>query len=901
LRAAGSAAARKGRETSRDVIRGSTAGRPLQVPLRDHASDRQPEMRHVRGAELSVESLRLSVGLFCGFIGAFFLVAPHRFTGPPYEHLLIFRSWLGGAVLAAGVGLLAVAVVRPQRSLRAAAHLAAGLALLGLAQGFARDHAWPGVIVYCVLGLGIAASAFRREPQRPARPAAPAGGDLFALLMGVIAALVGALVIVLPGATGNRLILDHREIVAALGCFMALSGSLLVHVELRRSPPRALVRTAHLATGAALVAFGIFAVVPEPSSTGIAFYWGCGLGLALLPWQRERLSAFDSAALGSRLALASVLATAVSLIVVVAVVTAQEERLGTEQALAVQQVEATAIARNVRDYVELNGARAAAVAAMAGRLPIEPRLQTALLERSLPLYRDAALLLTLDNAGKLIGAGVRTGGASGASGVRMPSAATLHDIAAGNSAPRAAPDALPVQLEVDRPLSDHARILLSAPVRGLDGGRLGVLVMGFDAAALAHRIERPGSIVTLADGFGTTIASRDDTGLPVDRNSRLATGWDHQFKSGSPPIPGQFLSSFAVVPSLGWVVAVERPHLTALAGITRGREVAFGLLLLVIPLAAAVGIAAAHHIARPLGTLADAVDELAAGNPSAPLQPSGITEVERLSAAFEVMRDRLAARTLESERLAAELRARADALAGSDRRKDEFLAMLAHELRNPLGVIATASYLLAQTEWPSPSAGRAVAIVQRQTQHLVRLVEDLLDMSRITRGKVELRREELDLVQIVQHAVETTRPILAARRHRLELDLPAAPLPLYADATRLEQVLSNLIRNAAKFTESGGLIELAVQSDGGPLAEVRVRDNGIGISPDLLPRIFDLFTQGDQGLDRSVGGLGIGLTLVRTLVEMHGGRVEARSEGVGKGSEFVVRLPLLAGTLHTVA
>jgi len=186
-----------------------------------------------------------------------------------------------------------------------------------------------------------------------------------------------------------------------------------------------------------------------------------------------------------------------------------------------------------------------------------------------------------------------------------------------------------------------------------------------------------------------------------------------------------------------------------------------------------------------------------------------------------------------------------------------------------------------------------VAVIQRQIQHLVRLVDDLLDVSRITRGKVELRRQRIDLGDVVRQTVETVKPLMDAKSHILTVDLPAEPLPLDADPTRLEQVLGNLLRNAAKFTDPGGLIGLAVRRENGQ-AFVAVHDNGVGIAPDLLPQIFDLFTQGQHGLDRTGAGLGIGLTLVRSLVEMHGGKVEAHSAGLGAGATMVVKLPLAA-------
>jgi signal transduction histidine kinase len=348
-----------------------------------------------------------------------------------------------------------------------------------------------------------------------------------------------------------------------------------------------------------------------------------------------------------------------------------------------------------------------------------------------------------------------------------------------------------------------------------------------------------------------------------------------------------------MVPALGWVVAVEQPRSAALAGVRRGRDFALGLLVLVIPLAIVAGVVVARRIARPLGRLADAVSELTAGNMAVPIDTrGGVTEVARLGAAFREMRDRLAERTQESERLAAELRARAETLAEMDRRKNDFLAMLAHELRNPLGAIANASYILEQCEPADPQMERAVTIIRRQIQHLVRMIEDLLDVSRITRGKVELRREPLDLGVVVAHAVETARPLAEAKQQTLREALASEPLPLNGDATRLEQVLSNLLRNAVKFTRQGGTIEVSLARDGGAEAVVTVRDDGIGIAPDLLPRVFDLFAQGEQTLDRAGAGLGIGLTLVRRLVEMHGGRVKAASAGPGQGSEFEVRLPL---------
>jgi PAS domain S-box-containing protein len=244
----------------------------------------------------------------------------------------------------------------------------------------------------------------------------------------------------------------------------------------------------------------------------------------------------------------------------------------------------------------------------------------------------------------------------------------------------------------------------------------------------------------------------------------------------------------------------------------------------------------------------------------------------------------------QQKRLEQELRQRAEELAEADRRKDEFLALLAHELRNPLAPIRNALHIMKQPGVAAAVVGQVRDMMERQLRHMTRMIDDLLDVSRITRGKIELRREVVDLTVAARHVLETVRPLMEENRHELTVALPEQPLRLEADPTRLEQILFNLLTNAARYTEPGGRIWLTAQSaDGG--VEVRVRDTGTGIDPKILPHIFEPFVQGTRRLDRSRGGLGIGLTLVRRLVELHGGTVQAVSAGPGQGSEFIVRLP----------
>ncbi|MFO0877449.1 MAG: PAS domain S-box protein [Gemmataceae bacterium] len=232
------------------------------------------------------------------------------------------------------------------------------------------------------------------------------------------------------------------------------------------------------------------------------------------------------------------------------------------------------------------------------------------------------------------------------------------------------------------------------------------------------------------------------------------------------------------------------------------------------------------------------------------------------------------------------------ALKEADRRKDEFLATLAHELRNPLAPVRHAIQILHLRESPSEEVVWARDMIDRQIQQMTRLIDDLMDVSRIARGRLELRKERIELAKVVQGAVETSRPLIEKQQHALALALPPEPIYLDGDLTRLAQVFANLLNNAAKYTAPGGHIWLTAERQGGEVV-VSVRDTGEGIPPDMLPRVWEMFTQVGRTLQHSQGGVGIGLHLVQRLVEMHGGRVEAHSEGVGKGSEFLVRLPLL--------
>jgi signal transduction histidine kinase len=245
-----------------------------------------------------------------------------------------------------------------------------------------------------------------------------------------------------------------------------------------------------------------------------------------------------------------------------------------------------------------------------------------------------------------------------------------------------------------------------------------------------------------------------------------------------------------------------------------------------------------------------------------------------------------------------ELRRRADALVEADKRKDEFLAMLAHELRNPLAAITTAMPLLRRYCGEPIQRDRfdgIAAVIERQSRHLARLIDDLLDVSRFSRGQIELRRSTVDVRDALDDAADASRPLFATRGQELVIAMPGEPLWMIADAARLQQVFTNLLDNASKYSERGTRVTVevsVVMEDGRRFARILVRDQGLGIEPSVLPHIFELFVQADHSLERTRGGMGIGLTLVKRMVELHGGQALARSDGLGKGSEFELRLPL---------
>ena len=396
---------------------------------------------------------------------------------------------------------------------------------------------------------------------------------------------------------------------------------------------------------------------------------------------------------------------------------------------------------------------------------------------------------------------------------------------------------------------------------------------------------------------------RDWVGVMVDRNNRIVARTHNPgesvgqlasqslraalAESSSGWFRGSTIEGTAVYTSFrrsettDWIFAMGIPARTVEQIGERTRWTLASGLLVALGLAIALAILVGRSISGPIGSLAAATKALGQGDPIAIPEEIRVSEVRTLAAAVreagQAVRERQGLVEREKE-----------AYRAADRTKDEFLAMLSHELRTPLAALTTAAHVLRMAREDNDKATQARGVIERQTKHMARLVEDLLDVSRVAMGKVALQRETIDLGEVVENLVAGWRSVRRLDRH--QVTHATVPVWIDADRTRIDQIASNLLDNALKFTPPGGKIEITVRQESGD-AVLRVADDGEGLAPEAMGRIFDLFAQGLQGLDRSRGGLGIGLALVKHLAEMHGGTVTVTSEGAGRGSVFTVRLP----------
>jgi signal transduction histidine kinase/ActR/RegA family two-component response regulator len=449
------------------------------------------------------------------------------------------------------------------------------------------------------------------------------------------------------------------------------------------------------------------------------------------------------------------------------------------------------------------------------------------------------------------------------------------------------------------------RLVTAVALPIMKDGRRHVLAIGFGTDHFSQMLAAAGLPddwqVDLVDRAGKLVASSSGPIGLVGKNvppALVAAGargregmLDIQLRNGG---PGVVALNHAAA---GWIVAVGAPAQAVAAAPGGARRAAALALVAALVGAAAVSAWFGRGHARSIGSALEAASSLGRGE-LPPQRRSRIVEIDRLLAALrqagnELTRTQATRDSAGNERQSQLERAQqARQMAEEENRaKDQFLAMLGHELRNPLAPIGTAAQLLKMPDLDGHRARYAGDVIGRQVEHMNRLLSDMLDVSRVTRGLVTLNLEDVDLRNVVERAVEQTRPLMEERQHRLELRLPSQPVTVRGDQTRLTQVVANLLTNSAKYTQPHGAIQLSLGGTGNE-ATLSVADDGEGITPELLPRVFDLFSQGERKADRAQGGLGLGLALVRSLVQLHGGSVEASSSGRGGGSLFTVRLPL---------
>jgi signal transduction histidine kinase/ActR/RegA family two-component response regulator len=398
-------------------------------------------------------------------------------------------------------------------------------------------------------------------------------------------------------------------------------------------------------------------------------------------------------------------------------------------------------------------------------------------------------------------------------------------------------------------------------------------------------VDAKGRRVARTRGFDSTIGTPPSPTLA----GRMASA-EREWRGVTRTTEGdEVYTSFVRLRDSGWAIAIGIPPSAVEAGANRSLAVLGGGIVLSLLLGGVAALVAARSINGPMGELRTAAQSLGEGKPPSPPR-TDIREIQEVGEALIASaRQRAASEVEREDLLASEKAARAEAEA-ANRAKDEFLAMLGHELRNPLGAIANAIHILEDSRAGAAVLTRVRGVIARQATHLARLTDDLLDAGRAMMGKIVLRSEPLDLAAAAAEALATLRATGRASSHRIVENLNCAWVS--ADAIRLEQIISNLVVNAVKYTPTGGTINVSVKCVGGD-AILCVSDDGIGLSPELAARAFDLFVQGDRGLDRAEGGLGIGLTLVKRLAQLHGGDASVASAGAGKGSAFTVRFPAI--------
>jgi signal transduction histidine kinase len=843
---------------------------------------------------LDAGALRWTSGAYLALLGALMLVAPHQFDGPAFAGLRAQLPWWGVVYFLAGAALVGIGALGPDRRAAALGHAVAGAALLLLASGVAAVGAWLGATGYAALGLANAAAAARAALARP-EPIGPAG-DLAAATVGLGSVASGLIVFLLPAQLGGPVFDPVRGLLPLYAAGYLIAGAGVAWTHLRPGAPRPVIWAVHLLLAATLWAF-VAPFVPLRVWTGVLYAGLFGALLVATPLRLPVRASPGPPSLRTRLAVALAAAAALPLVAAVALTADRQEMAARDGALVGERDLAAAVAVGVERFVAMHRAAVAALAAEAdllARPAAEQRQRLAAVARQ---YPDVYILGTFDAAGRGL---ARTDDLPPA-----PSSAFAERVTASGA------------ILVERATSlTLGRLVLGvgAPVRDAGGRVAGVVAGGVDpprlAMQLAHASQRPDAAVFLVDADGRALAHPDN---------RLVTAAADL--SGRPPVAaarggapgalayaaaeGERFAGYAPVGELGWTVVAERPAAAVLADARRGRDLAYGALLIVLAAAAAGGWLLAGGLAAPLGALAAATGRLGEGGADEPLPTlptGGVREIEALAAAFGALRERLAARTAERDATEAALRGAAaerarlyaaeqqarEAAEAAVRTRSEFLSVAAHELRNPIAALRGYAQLAARQLAGEPDRARlagALAELERQTTRLNDLVGRLLDVARIDSGKLTLEPRMTDLRVLVEDVVATVRttspdhPVVVRAPERVEA---------VVDPLRVEQVLANLLGNAVKFSPPGSPVEVELSAGGDGHVRLAVRDRGVGVPPERRDRLFEPFHQAHgEGYG---GGMGLGLYVSRQVAELHGGAIGAEFPSDG-GARFVLTLP----------
>lgn len=839
---------------------------PAQPTIYDHtvARSRMPRQLGMNLGQLRVATLRWAIGGFCLAIGALMCVVPHQFSSPAFALIRAYLPWVGNIYLAAGAALIGVAALRPRRSLTMAGHAAAGGALLFYALMFLSTAAWGAWPLYLALSLGTIGAGLL--PSDRDRPASERGGDLFAIVMGICAVSVGLVMLLLPGQFQLSIYDLLRPYLRWFGVVFIGSGGLLVLVHLRLGQPRPLYWPAHVLIAGAFFVYMALVSVPNRGISGIAFYGGFGLLLALLPRLGPALGRMDARSLQIRQALILAATAAIPLTLTVTIITDQQERIALDRALDEQQVLATLAAQNISDDVLYHrGAVAALAAGLADTS--DAAAQERQLGQLQAAYAEILACATFDAAGARI--------AGGNDAVLVPDAA-------------AGPRATQPTVALSRSAAGQPPVLvISAPIGSAErfGGVVTCELM------LPSFETHMGPVVSLQN---YDIYAVDEAGREIARVG-AKPGTPPEDRSQTPAVlalraagaPGALqygqgaeveLSGYAPVPGLGWGLIVEQRAATALTSVWLAREIAFALLVAVVGAAMVAGAVLARRLTAPLDTLAHAVDRFTNGDADAWLPQGAPTEVTRLTSAFERMRERVMSSAAEREE--------------AIRLRDTLFSVAAHELKTPLtsllGQIQLLQRRAAREGTLAERDQRSLAVVADQSQRLNKLVVSLLDVSRLREGRLALDRTPLDIVALVDRVVGELQPTL--EQHQLVRVGAAAPLWIVGDGLRLEQVLQNLIGNSVKYSPSGGEVTVDVRQ-AREQVHLLIADHGIGIPPAAIPQLFKPFYRAPNSEQEHIGGMGIGLYVVHEIISLHGGEVRVES-AEGAGSTFTIVLPV---------